>query len=218
MTPYVWQALNVALVVLGCFALAHRSARRCIGGDGGDAGGVHQPPALRQHCRGRDLNIALLLFVMWAVLRRANTCRARPGVAVLGVLISCSSVPRGRRILWALRLIGGLCLWKAITSRYLVVACAVATGTIAASRVIFEILGISTSLQTVESLTAVRSATPNPSRSRASPFRPSRELIWVTPPIYCSSFYSQLLLARGTRTPERLVYFSAVSALGVGGS
>ena len=145
--PYVWQALNVALVVLGCFALAHR-----LGLSLGASAAMAATPAVSTNLllfanTAEDvmLNIALLLFVMWAVLRRGPILVGLAlAFAVLGrpsflVLIPCLVAAES---FWALRRDRRLVsLWKAITSRYLVVACAVATGTIAASQVIFEILG-----------------------------------------------------------------------------
>ena len=146
-TPFLWQAVNVAWVIALCWAIARRLELSVVASAVMAATPIVATNLWVFADTAEDvmLNVALLLTVLWAVLRRGPVVVGLAlALAVLGrpsflVLIPCVAAAEALSVLRRERSIAAA--FSVAKSRYVLVSGAMAVAGLVVSQVVMEIIG-----------------------------------------------------------------------------
>ena len=146
-TPFLWQAVNVAWVIALCWAIARRLELSVVASAAMAATPIVATNLWVFADTAEDvmLNVALLLTVLWAVLRRGPVVVGLAlALAVLGrpsflVLIPCVAAAEGLSTLRRERSLGSIV--EVARSRYVLVSGSVAVVGLVLSQVVMDLIG-----------------------------------------------------------------------------
>ena len=225
-TPYVWQAINAAIVVLLAFAVGRRLNLSTLASLAMAATPIVATNLLVFADTAEDvlLNTALLLFVCWAALGRnpvvvgialTGAVLGRPSFLVLGACLAAgealTTLRRTRSLRDAVR---------AVFSPYVVTAGVVTVAGIVLSQVVFEILGdryILTDGKIIDTGPLSSAQPVEVDGFTISAFSGAYVAhLWVMPLVFLIAVVYAVVRAPALpESVERFVYFGAVAAIAV---